>query len=94
MSERAIVASILRTLNAIQGCRAVKSHGSVYARRGEPDIRGSIHGRAFFLEVKRPGAKPTPIQESELAAWRRAGAAAEVVHSIAEALAVLPSSCH
>jgi hypothetical protein len=47
---------------------------------GMSDICGVLKGgRAIFLEVKRPGQKPTRLQEQFLGRARLAGAIAEVV---------------
>lgn len=42
-----------------------------------------------FLEVKKPGEKPTALQDSTMAAIRYAGAHVRVVHSKAEAIEFL-----
>lgn len=46
------------------------------AHRGVPDRIILYHGRALFLELKRPGKKPTKLQERELEELRAAGCAA------------------
>jgi len=46
-----------------------------------------ILGRAFCLEVKRPGEKPTADQVRWLESVRRLGGFAAIVHSVEEALA-------
>ena len=57
--------------------------------RGIPDIVGVFRGTFFALEVKRPGEKPTPIQEAVIEQINAAGGVAEVVTSIEEALSVI-----
>lgn len=47
------------------------------ARRGVPDRIFVHQGRVLFLEVKRPGEKPTPLQEHEIGLLRSAGANAD-----------------
>ena len=47
--EKSRVASILKALNALPGCRAIKRWGGPMGRRGEPDIQGCLNARAFFF---------------------------------------------
>lgn len=54
-------------------------------RIGTPDFIGVFAGKAFALEVKRPGKKPTTEQLGELAWFRKAGGIATVVYSKEEA---------
>ena len=82
--EKNITKSILARLNSLPHCRAKKYPGGMMGG-AEVDIYGCIEGRAFFLEVKRPGQKPTPRQESILRAWAEAGAVTGVATSAAEA---------
>lgn len=89
-SEKAIVNSIMRYLEKLPGCYAFKTHGSIYGS-GQPDIVGCIKGRAFALEVKRPGGKPTKLQVCMLEKWKSAGAVTGVVHSVDEVKEVLES---
>jgi hypothetical protein len=51
---------------------------------GDPDIDACIRGRSLQLEVKRPGARLTPLQAKRLEEWRRAGAAVAVVSGLEE----------
>jgi hypothetical protein len=53
---------------------------------GWPDFTLVINGRACFLEVKRPGKKPTEEQEKIMDGLLAAGASVRVVHSLAEAI--------
>lgn len=93
-SEAAIVKAILRELNALPETRAVKTHGSAFAAAGEPDIHGCCHGRAFFLEVKRPGRKATDLQARRLRQWKDAGAlVSQVVTSPEEAVRLVRMLC-
>ena len=45
---------------------------------GYPDITGVIppHGKALWIEVKRPGEKPTPLQKYRIKRLKKAGAEA------------------
>jgi hypothetical protein len=61
-----------------------KRHGSAMTTAGDPDITGLWRGLHFEMELKVPGAKPTSLQCSRLAAWNRAGAMCFVIHSLAE----------
>ena len=81
MKESELVRKVLAVLNSLPECKAIKVHGSPYARAGTPDIIGCCKGRMFALEVKMAGRKPTKIQERELAAWGAAGAIAGTFYS-------------
>lgn len=72
-----------------RGAKVIKTHGGPFTPTGTPDLIGCVNGRAFVLEVKRPGQRPRRIQEYELEQWRKAGAIAGVVTSVEEALAVV-----
>jgi hypothetical protein len=88
-SEKAIVNSILRYLNKLPQCVARKRWGSGFGLAGEPDIDACIQGRSLQLEVKRPGKKPTMLQEKRLAEWSAAGAVVGVVHGVDEVRGLL-----
>lgn len=86
--EAAIVQHIRETLAAMPSVVVRKRH--VYMGvMGDPDLYGVYRGRHFEMEVKRPGEKPTDRQAQRLVSWRAAGAIAGVVHSLAEAQALL-----
>ena len=87
--EKSIVKAILRALNATPGCFAEKRHGTAFGHAGAPDIAGVYLGRAFYLEVKRPGEAATKIQIIQLARRGAAGAIVAVVHSVQEAIDTL-----
>src|SRR5690606_8320365 len=72
MTEAAITEAIMKWLRA-RGAYVIKTYGGPY-RRGLPDLIGVYRGRALALEVKRPGGRPTPLQEHELGRWAAAGA--------------------
>lgn len=55
---------------------------------GTPDLLACIAGVMYAIEVKRPGNKPTKLQEHRLKQWRDAGAVAVWVDSV-DALADL-----
>ena len=66
--ESSMTRAIIQTFNAIDGVICQKIKGTAY---GMPtlDIMGSKHGRFFWLEVKRPGRKPTLRQFSTINLW-------------------------
>ena len=61
------------------------------SKSGWPDIVGCYKGRFIGIEVKRPGKKPTPLQEFKLAELAAAGAYVGAATSVAEARALLDS---
>lgn len=89
MNEHAMNAAVVRALNAIPGCKAIKIGAGRYMRKGTPDIHATFNGRSFWLEGKRAGERPTPIQRAELLGWATAGAVAAVYRSAAEAVAIV-----
>lgn len=88
-SEKSITNSIIKKLNAMPKCKAIKMHGSIYSRRGTPDIMGVWKGNPFFLEVKRVGQKATALQNKEIGEWNEVGATAVVVRSADEAMEII-----
>jgi hypothetical protein len=96
--ESSIVRSILDDLRS-RG-RAVwfrKNHGGPFGAAGVPDIEVVFRTMTtdpaivVFLEVKKPGEKPTALQDATMEAIRRAGAYVRVVRSKAEAVEFLES---
>jgi hypothetical protein len=71
-----------------RGVYVVKLHGGNMQTPGLPDLWCVWQGRLSCLEVKVPGGKPTVRQEYEINRLRAAGATAEVVRSVDEALDV------
>ena len=90
--ESTITRNILRALRGVPGIVVRKRHGSVWATSGDPDLFGCYDGRHFEIEVKRPGAKPTPRQQQRLKEWALAGARVGVAHSVEEALDIVGAS--
>lgn len=74
--EKPITNSVLKWLKTLPHCKVIKKHQTEFDERGTPDIMGCIAGRLFVIEMKRPGAKPTPIQLQRLKEWSTAGAVA------------------
>ena len=87
-TEKSIVKSILEYLKTVPKCRAIKMQGT-YRRGGEPDIFCCYKGRMVLLEAKRPGNKPTMLQEATLKMWAEAGAVAAVVYSVDDVKEIL-----
>jgi hypothetical protein len=86
--ESSLVAEILRALRALPGVVVRKRHGSAWGVAGDPDLYGSIAGRHFEIEVKRPGGRPTALQQARLKQWAASGARVGVATSIEEALRI------
>jgi len=87
--EAALVGDILRALKALPGVIVRKRHGSAWGVAGDPDLYGSVNGRHFEIEVKRPGARPTALQQARLKQWAATGARVGVAHSVEEALDIV-----
>lgn len=90
VTEKAIVAAILRYLKGLPGCHARKVWGG-YAP-GEPDILACYQGRMLQIECKAPGNGPTPIQEKAMRQWREAGAVAGVARSVEDVKAMMAAA--
>jgi hypothetical protein len=59
---------------------------------GDPDLYGSIGGRHFEIEVKRPddpASMPTELQTQRIQEWRDAGALVGIARSVEDAFAIL-----
>ena len=95
MTERDIVAAILRLLKKTPCCFAWKEHGGMYGTAGIPDIIACIHGRFMAFEVKTPGGrgtapgKLTKLQEITIQKIKDAKGQAFKVTSAAEVAAIL-----
>jgi|SRR5262245_64864479 len=61
-----------------------KTIGDVGGITGDPDFHGCYKGRAFGIEIKRPGGTVTPLQRQRLREWCAAGALVGVAHSAAQ----------
>ena len=86
--ESAIVEGAIRKLNALPRTWAKKFHGTAFGH-AEVDVYGCCQGRAFFLEGKRPGEKPTPRQQKILERWAACGAITGVFTSADEAVSIV-----
>ncbi|HOQ47251.1 MAG TPA: VRR-NUC domain-containing protein [Bryobacteraceae bacterium] len=87
--ESALVAEILCALRALPGVIVRKRHGSAWGVAGDPDLYGSIQGRHFEIEVKRPGDRLTALQEARMKQWAATGALAGVARSVEDALHIV-----
>ena len=84
MLEKNIVKRIMASLKE-DGFFCIKIHGSEYQMAGLPDVLALKGGRAYWLEVKRPGGKPTPLQVRMIEKLKGFGCVAGVVFSVEEA---------
>jgi hypothetical protein len=69
-----------------------KRHGTAMGVAGDADLYGTINGRHFEIEVKRPddpSSRLTVLQERRLTEWANAGAITGVARSVDDALAIL-----
>ena len=80
MKEAVIQLKILKYLNSLPGCWAIKVISA--NQRGVPDIVGCCRGQFIALEVKSKGNKPSTIQQAQLKAIEAAGGIAAVVTSL------------
>jgi hypothetical protein len=87
--EAALVAEIVRALRALPGVIVRKRHGSAWGVAGDPDLYGSISGRHFEIEVKRPGDRLTALQEARMKQWAATGALAGAARSVEDALHIV-----
>jgi len=89
--EKYIVARIVRALKGRPGVAIRKRHGTAMGVAGDPDLYGSINGRHFEIEVKRPdgASQPTELQCQRLREWEQSGAITGVARSIDDALEIL-----
>ncbi len=87
--ESAIVNRIMERLKGVECGWFFKVHGGAFQAAGIPDVVGCLCGRFIALEVKRPGGRPTRLQEWVLDRIRRAGGVAAVVYSLDEAEAII-----
>jgi hypothetical protein len=90
--EKAVVGRITAALKRLPGVVVRKRHGTVMGLAGDPDLYGSINGRHFEIEVKRPNdpsSQLTKLQTERLMEWKIAGAITGVARSTDDALGIL-----
>ena len=93
--------NLIRVELSRRGCFVQRTNSAtLYTKDGRPvrigipgqsDLCGHRpgDGRAFYIEVKRPGGKPRENQERFLRQMRDTGALAGVAHSVDEAVGVV-----
>jgi len=74
--EQHIQTSIISFIKSIGGLPIKQNQIGIYGQAGVPDIIACIKGRFVAIEVKRPGEKPTPIQEAFLESITKKGGVA------------------
>ena len=82
----------MNALKKIPNVIVRKRHGTAMGVAGDPDLYGSLNGKHFELEIKRPNdpsSVPTALQLVRMDEWRRSGAIVGVARSREEALAIL-----
>ena len=90
--EKQVVARIIKALRLQPGVVVRKRHGTAMGVAGDPDLYGSIRGRHFEIEVKRPddlGSVPTELQVHRMQEWRTAGALVGIARSVEDALVIV-----
>ncbi len=89
--EKHVVSSIMQALRARPGVVVRKRHGTAMGVAGDPDLYGSLDGKHFEIEVKRPdcSSQLTVLQQHRLREWEQAGAIAGVARSVEDALRIL-----
>lgn len=89
--ESNIVKRIMAELKKHPGVVVRKRHGTVMGVAGDPDLYGTVNGRHFEIEVKRPTFRSdlTERQVQRLLEWHNAGAITGVARSVDDALTIL-----
>lgn len=80
MTPEGKVKDVIKKRLAEAGVYFFMPRGTVYGRRGVPDVVGCMNGRFFAIEVKSGQNKPTKLQSMEHDAIRAAGGVALVVN--------------
>ncbi|HYF71379.1 MAG TPA: hypothetical protein VD864_01085 [Nocardioides sp.] len=88
-SETSRTQKVLTWLNAQPETFARKVHTGPMGEGGHPDIDGCQRGRAFKIEMKKPGERPTLRQMARLRRWQQAGALVGWAESIEHAAQIL-----
>jgi len=89
LSEKDIVAAIMRLLKRVPRCFAWKEHGGMYGSAGIPDVICCLDGRFFAFEVKTPKGTVTKLQEQTIRRIKVAGGHAYVVRSLEDVKDIL-----
>lgn len=81
MDEAEVVRRQLKTLKALAGVYALRTHGGSFQQKGTPDIMGCAHGHFFAIESKRTkNEKPSTAQQYNMKKFRQAGGKTFVSH--------------
>ena len=78
-TEQQIQSQVIKYLESI-GCYVVKVITSNHS--GTPDICACLNGRWISIEMKKPGAKPDPLQLHHLQMVQKAGGLATWASSL------------
>lgn len=62
--EQDIQTSIMNYISSIGGLPVKFNNMGIYAKAGVSDILACVKGRFVAIEVKKPGEKPTDLQEN------------------------------
>jgi Holliday junction resolvase len=89
--ERTIVAKVIAVAKSL-GFWVTKIHGNAFTLAGTPDVLAIRDGRAYWMEVKRPGEQPTKIQQHRMRELEAAGCRVTVVYSASDARHFLESA--
>jgi hypothetical protein len=90
--EKTVVAQIMGDLKARPGIVVRKRHGTAMGVAGDPDLYGTVDGRHFEIEVKRPddpSSRLTKLQAQRLLEWEVAGALVGIARGVDDALQIL-----
>ena len=71
--EQDIQISIMNYISSIGGLPVKFNNIGIYAKAGVPDILACIKGRFVAIEVKKPGNKPSSLQENFINAVNQIG---------------------
>ncbi len=90
--EKSVVGRIMGELKNRPCVVVRKRHGTAMGVAGDPDLYGTVGGRHFEIEVKRPNepsSQLTKLQAQRLQEWKTAGALVGVARSVEDALQIL-----
>ena len=82
--EQDIQTAIMNYISSIGGLPVKFNNMGIYAKAGVSDILACIKGRFVAIEVKRPGKKPSDLQERFLDAVNTIGGFAFWADSLQE----------
>lgn len=89
-TESAITRNALRAVEkAYPSAFVVKVHGGQYQSSGLPDVYIMLNGMSIWVEMKRPGADTTKLQQSKLEKLAKAGAYCGTAENTETLLAIL-----